>query len=239
MAPAPTAFLTHLQQQGYHPRSDKHSNALARSVVEDLVTHCAPIRSRARAGELVFSLNATILSGTAEWNVDLVLGQPPIGFSERPASGAMIESPPSTVQVAVEFKAVMTEHRKAIKNRKRDFEAHHDHVHRYDDRAIAGGLLVVNASPTFTSPLRSEPTVHRKPEQLVKHCVDQMRAVATRSRTGEMGLDAKGVLVVTMDTAEPGRTSYLERPPAPPVGDPQHYDAFIQAICNRFTERFG
>lgn len=239
MAPNPEPFLGHLQQAGYHPRSDKHSNTLGECVVRDLLTSCPALREKAKNGELVYSLNSKLYTGTAEWNVDLVLGQPPMGDHEPPEGGGILKLQPSTVQVAVEFKTVMTEHRKAVKNRKRDFEAHHDHVHRYDDRTIAAGLLVVNASPTFTSPLRKEPTVHRDPERLVKHCVDELRAVAVRSRLGETGLDAKGLIVVSLDTAKSRTAAYGTRPPAPQVGDPMHYDAFIQAICNRYTERFA
>lgn len=237
--PNPAPFLEHLRTAGYHPRSDKHSNALGLCVVRDLVEHCPAVRRRAEAGDLVYSLNFPLLSGTAEWNVDLVLGQPAMGSTTRPKSGEIARTVPSTVQVAIEFKAVMTEHRKAVKNRKRDFESHHDHVHRYDDRAIAGGLLVINASPIFKSPLRPETTVHRHPIRLVTHCVGEMRAVAVRSRPGEVGLDAKGVVVVSLDPAEPGSATFLTTPPAPPVGDPMHYDAFIQTLCSRFTERFG
>jgi len=238
MAPAPESFVAHLRAENYHPRSNKHSNALAECVVADLVTHCPAIRAGSEQGRLVYDLNFTLRSGTAEWNVDLVLGQPPIGFDRKAHAGEIVRHLPSTVAVAIEIKAVMTEHRKAIKNRKRDFEAHHDHVHRYHDGAIAGGLLMLNASPTFTSPLRNEASTHREPEKLVQHCMNEMRAVATRSKPGEVGLDAKGVVVLTMDTAHPDRTVYVTRPPAPQVGDPMHYDAFIQAICNRFTERF-
>lgn len=237
--PNPEPFLAHLRSEGYHPRSDKHSNALARCVVRDLVEHCPAIRDKAQGGELVYSLNFRLLTGTAEWNVDLVLGQPAMGSTARPGPGEIVEAPPSTVQIAIEFKAVMTEHRKAVKNRKRDFEAHHDHVHRYSDRAIAGGLLVINASPTFTSPLRSQATVHRQPIWLVKHCVEEMRAVAVRSRIGDVGLDAKGVVVVSLDTAAPERATFVTNPPAPGVGNPMHYDAFIQTICNRYTEHYA
>lgn len=235
----PEPFLDHLRAQSYHPRSDKHSNALGRSVIQDLAEHCPAIREKATAGQLVHSLNFRLLTGTAEWNVDLVLGQPAMGSPARPEPGTIIEAPPSTVQIAIEFKAVMTEHRKAIKNRKRDFEAHHDHVHRYSDRAIAGGLLIINASPTFTSPLRSEATIHRQPVRLVKHCVGEMTAVAVRSRIGDVGLDAKGIIVVSLDTSVPEHTTFVTMPPAPGVGNPMHYDAFIQTICNRFTELFG
>jgi hypothetical protein len=65
-----------------------------------------------------------------------------------------------------------------------------------------------------------------------------MRAVAVRSRMSEVGLDAKGVVVVSMDPADPARATFITKPPAPGIGNPMHYDAFIQAICNRYTERY-
>ena len=51
--------------------------------------------------------------------------------------------------LAIELKAVMTEHRKAIKNRKRDLEAHHEQIHNYDSRAIAGGVMLFNIAERF------------------------------------------------------------------------------------------
>lgn len=237
--PNPEAFLAHLREAGYHPRSNKHSNVLAGCIVDDLVDNCPSIAERGVAGRLVYDLNFTLLTGTAEWNVDLVLGAPAIGEPEPPPAGETVRrSRPSTVQIAIEIKAVMTEHRKAVKNRKRDFEAHHDHVHRYQRRAIAGGLLLVNGSPTFRSPLRSDTTLHRDPDDLVRHCVDQMRAVTERNDAAGTGLDAKGVVVLSFDPAHREAGEYLTARPAPPVGDPLHYDAFIQSICRQYADRF-
>ena len=82
MSPNPQAFLNHLRTFGYHPRSDKHSNALALAIVDDLVTYCPRLAEKAAAGETVFDLNFGLKAGTAEWNVDLVLGTPELG-SER------------------------------------------------------------------------------------------------------------------------------------------------------------
>jgi hypothetical protein len=142
------------------------------------------------------------------------------------------------VQIAIELKTVMTEHRKAVKNRKRDFEAHHDHVHRYNQRAIAGGVMVINSATTFKSPLVDHVTHHRNPDLLVRHCIEQMRAVSQRSDTRGTGLDAKGVIVVSMDNQNITKARYVSRGVAPRVGDPMHYDAFVQTICSLFTDRF-
>src|SRR5207247_6781031 len=92
-------------------------------------------------------------AGTADWNVDLVLGPPEFGVDAPDSSIPILKRSPSTIEIAIEIKSVMTEHRKAIKNRKRDLEAHHEHVHHYSDAAIAAGLLVVSASELCKSRL--------------------------------------------------------------------------------------
>lgn len=236
----PVAFLDHLREEGYHPRSDKHSNALALAIVHDLVMHCRSIRDAAARGAIVFELNVPLHAGTSEWNVDLVLGPPALGREIPPDAGqAISRTSPSRTDIGIELKAVMTEHRKVVKNRKRDLEAHHEHVHNYHSDAIAGGVLLINASPIFRSPLRSEATTHRNPEELVRHCVTELRAVAFRGGSRTDGLDAKCAIVVSIDNVDPGSVRFITSAPAPPIGDPLHYDAFIRTICDLYTRRFG
>ncbi len=238
MSPNPASFLAHLQELGYHSRSDKHSNALAEAILADLVEFCPRIREKAGKGQLVYDLNFTLLAGTSEWNVDLVLGAPSLG-SKPPEAGSLIfRARPSTVEIAIEIKSVMTEHRKAVKNRKRDLEAHHEHVHNYSDRAIAGGVLVVNAAETFKSPLRTTLTLHRNIGNLVDHCISELRSVAVRGGSKGYGLEASCAIVLSVDNVDLSRASYSAAPPAPQIGDPLHYDAFIQAVCRAYEERF-
>lgn len=240
MSPNPNSFLLHLQESGYHPRSNKHSNALAEAIVKDLVAFCPSIEEKAGKGALVFALNFTVRAGTADWNVDLVLGEPQLGTeAEEDGVATILQQSPSRVQIAIEFKSVMTEHRKAVKNRKRDFEAHHEHVHHYSEDAIAGGVLVVNAAPSFQSPLRQDVTIHQNPTRLVEHCVSEFRAVAVRGGRVGSGLDARCAIVVDFDNINLQSGSFVTEPPAPQPGDPLHYDAFIRAICDCYTRRFG
>ena len=240
MSPNPDAFITHLRTFGYHPRSDKHSNALGEAIVSDLVAHCDMIRDKAEAGKIVYDLNFTLRASTSDWNVDLVLGPPQLGYVSRVEEGGpATRCPPSTVQIAVEIKAVMTEHRKAVKNRKRDLEAHHEHVHNYAALAIAGGVLLINASPRFKSPLRPEVSTHLEPSRLVEHCVSELRGVAARGGPRGYGLEARCAVVVNVDNINEKEARFETRPPAPQVGDPLHYDSFIRTICDLYTHRFG
>lgn len=235
----PDAFLRHLQAEGYHSRSNKHSNSLAEAIVDDLIANCPAMQRDAAAGALVYDLNFTLRAGTADWNVDLVLGAPEIGGRTGDVGERISRRPPALVRVAIEIKSVMTEHRKAIKNRKRDLEAHHEHVHNYHDDAIAGGVLIVNAAATFRSPLRPRATVHRNPVVLVEHCIGELRSVAARGGQTGYGLEARCAIVVDMDNQNPASTRFLARPPAPTTGDPLHYDSFIRSICEHYSRRFS
>jgi len=234
--PLPDSFLEHLKSEGYHPRSNKHSNALARAIVVDLLNICEPMRTMAADGRIAYSLNTKLHFGTAVWNIDLAIGTP-AGAVVVPVGG-IANAPPSTIQIAVELKGVMTEHHKAVKNRKRDFEAHHQHVHNYSNLSIAGVVMMINAAPRFQSPLVGHLTVHRKPSELVRHCMNEMRAVTTRRGLDGYGVDAACAIVVSHDNVDSTLTRYLTEPPTPQIGDPLHYDAFIQRVCAEYTHRF-
>ena len=151
----------------------------------------------------------------------------------------MTQAIPSSTRIAIELKGVMTEHGKARKNRKRDLEAHHQHVHSYDPRAIAGGVIVVNASSTFQIPLRPTLTTHTKPPaELIRMVADELNSVTLSSGRSPDGLDAKCLIAIDMDNVNLSTTRYFQRPPAPMVGNPLHWDSFIQRICDLYTQRW-
>ncbi|MCP4968094.1 MAG: hypothetical protein GY926_23020 [bacterium] len=72
----------------------------------------------------------------------------------------------------------------------------------------------------------------------IVHCVSELWNVSTRSSPNGSGLDAKTGIVVNMDNMSLTTTAYHERPPAPQVGDPMRYDAFIQRLCSEYVARF-
>jgi hypothetical protein len=137
----------------------------------------------------------------------------------------------------------MTEHRKQIKNRKRDLEAYHEHVHHYDQAAIAGGVFVINQSLTFQSPLRAGLTVHAKERtamsRIVEHCFSELRNVSERRDDLSYGMDAKCLILLEMDNVNLAGARLIERPPAPQPGDPLNYDSFLRRICDLYDRRFG
>jgi hypothetical protein len=250
---APHRLAEFLTEHGYHPRSNAHSNALGEYILDDLVSNCPKIRKHAATGQLVYDINFEIHAGASEWNIDLVLGEPPGQPKKPPPGQAILRAEPSSIRVAVEAKAVMTEHRKASRNRQRDLDAFHTHIHNYDNDVVAAGVAILNIAGVFTSPLRNRTTQcpecghrftpqvrtpHKDPEVLVAFGVQLFRALPFRSTATGPGAEAMCIIVVDHDNA-PGSIARLHTDaPAPQVGDPLHYDRFIQSICQRYTQRF-
>ncbi len=238
MSDAPQRYIEHLKQEGYHPRSDKHSNALCEYVLHDLLERCPLLKEHAEAGEVVYSLNHTLHAGPIQWNVDLVIGPPAvIGSYSEPLDG-ILQEVPATVRIACEMKSLMTEHWKARKNRLRDFDSLHTYVHRVESRAIAAAMLTINIADRFRSPLRSEKTEHHDIRRIVKETVGMFKALPVRSGIQGEGLEANGILVVDFDNIEIRKGRIWSKAPAPQPGDPLHYDSFIRQICNRYVERW-
>ena len=247
------SFAAHLTAKGYHPRSNKHSNELCEQILKDLLATCKPLAKHAAAGEIVYSLNFKIMAGSTDWNIDLVVGEP-AGPAHPPPEGTMIRKErPSLIRIGVEAKSVMTEHRKASRNRQRELDAFHVHLHNYNAEAVAAGVVLVNIAPTFRSPLRNieaecpnckthfTPTLettHEHPEELVEFGIGLFRNLPVRSASGGVGLEALSVIVVNHSNAPGSKATIHTKAAAPQVGDPLHYDHFIQKICQTYTKRF-
>jgi hypothetical protein len=136
------------------------------------------------------------------WNIDLALG-PPADTPPPPVPGERISfAVPVVIEIAVEAKAVMTEHGKARHNRLRDLQAFHHHAHSYNDKVVAAAVIIVNVAKSFWSPTR-------QPEDITRHdaigtlgpaTVDLFRNLPLRHTAAEgPGLEAAGVLVVSHD----------------------------------------
>ncbi len=248
----PEEFVRHLQNNQYHPRSAAHSDAMCDAVLSDLLDTCSPLAERAHRGELVASLNHTVQVAYQPWNIDLALG-PAADAPARPRAGERIRrAVPTVIQLAVEVKGVMTEHGKARKNRLRDLHAFHSHAHSYDERVVAGGIVVVNVSPVFWSPLRHEDdfTLHHDIDRIGRETVELFRNLPLRNDpSDDPGLEAVCVVVVEHDNLgkhpglpfnapKPEKSRLVTKAPAPHTGDPLSYGTFIHRLCRAYSERW-
>ncbi len=111
--PAPERFAAYLLKNAYHPRSNRHSNALLEFFLDDLLAVCPKFAEDAASGRIVYDLNRKVRVGTSEWNVDLVVGPPASPVSKPSADRSIARFQPATFRIAAEAKSIMTEHRKA------------------------------------------------------------------------------------------------------------------------------
>lgn len=237
--PAPDQIVGHLRESGYHPRSNIHGQILCEFVLIDLLAMCPKVAEHAAAGHLVYDIQRKIIVAGSEWNIDLVLGPLPTGLARAVTAKGIQQAPPATIRIAIEAKTVMTEHGKARRNRQRDLDSFHQFVHRYDPNTVAAGFTVVNIAERFKSPLRPEISMHRNVRALVQETMALLRSLPQRSARGEgPGLEATGAIVVSHDNINNDRTELILTPPAPPVGDPLHYDSFLRRICDSYTQRW-
>lgn len=238
---APRRFAAYLLKEPYHPRSNKHSNALLEFLLQDLLEACPRLREHAAQLEVVYDLNKKVHVGTSEWNVDLVLGPPGTSSSVGRDPAPILKAQPSTFRLACEAKSIMTEHRKAQRNRQRDLDALHQFMHRYDQNTIVAGVTVLNIADSFRSPLRSSTTKHRNPKELVRASIELLRSLPQRTNPGDgPGLEANAVIALDYDNSKPAAISSVQvSPPAPQPGDPLHWDSFVRRICDLYTQRWG
>lgn len=245
-----------LTLHGYHPRSSKHSDIQSDLIISDLLTHCPLLRERAQSGEIVAKLRHHQQVGYDDWVIDIAIGSCaghplPIG-----PSNSIHHTEPTIVQIAIELKSIHTEHKKARKNRLRDFNAFHGYAHSYDPKTIASAFLLVNCSEYFYSPLRDENDITRhggpkvSAKQIAQDSIDIFRTIPLRNTQYDPpGLEAIGVVAIEHDNlvVHPNAKKYehlhhptriLSSPPAPRVGDPLHYQTMIQRICQQYTARF-
>lgn len=249
---APERFAGHLSSENYHPRSSKHSDFLCEAILDDLLDNCPELRERGAKGELVAKLRHRQTIGYDEWVIDLALGEPTTAPRAPTAEQRIRQEAPAIIQIAIELKSVMTEHKKARKNRLRDLHAFHTHAHAYSSKTIAAGLVVVNASRYFWSPLRKESdiTEHRNIARLTKEITDTYRSIKLIDSPAEgSGMEAMGIIVVEHDNLRLNPNPPPGAPAAQPprlattalalgAGDPLHYATMIRRICNAYRARF-
>jgi hypothetical protein len=211
----------------------------------DLQAQCPAFAQAAARNEIVFQANFTIDPGASDhWNTDLVVGPPLVPPLEAASQlGEIGLGDPREIWLAIDAKTIMTEHGKARRNRQRDLNSFHDILHRKNARTIVGGLLVVNMSPHFQTPLaRTEQgvTTHRNIERLVAETVGLMEAIPrSTAEPGREGIEGIGLIVVCHSNVAGENTELVTRSPAP-VGDhPLSYVSFLRAMCAAFSTRFG
>lgn len=255
----------------YHSRSDHHSKVACWGIVFDLLRTCPLLRRHVGAGRVHFGINHEMRDFVHDRkkNLDLVLCTPAGGgaaprgaldlaamardyaidlIAEEASALAglpiLTRAPVGAVLMALEAKACMTAHQRALPRLYDELNSSHLTVHGATDQAIAAGFAMVNIAAEYLSPdlnkrnraTDPEWSRHAQPRD-AQLAIDKVRQLPRRSRPGDVGYDALAIVVI--ECANDGRPVRLVTgPPAPPPGDIHNYASMIDRLGHIYATRF-
>lgn len=254
----------------YHSRSDHHSKIACWGIVFDLLRTSALLRRHVAEGVVAFGINHEMRDFVHDRkkNLDLVLCTPSketqrdrlqtlssvcrdydieLSASERAEFEALPTLPRArvgSVLMALEAKACMTAHQRALPRLYDELNSSHLTVHGASDQAIAAGFAMVNASTRYLSPDLNkgnradhpEWSTHNQPRDATL-AVDKIRQLPKRSKTGDVGYDALAIVVI--DCRNDGSpVSLVDTAPSPGSGDIYRYSSMIDRLGHVYSTRF-
>lgn len=257
-------------QWQYHSRSDRHSKVACWGVALDMLATSRLLRRHVAEGKVVLGVNHTMrdYARGRKKDLDLVFVRPEgepapgRGFAQlvdrydvdlTPAQRALLAdlpdwpiAPVGAVMVALEAKAAMTAHIRALPRLYDELNSSHLCVHGASRQALAIGFAIINASPRFLSPDMNKrdlsaaaPTLGQEPQpRSLLRTLEKIAEIPRRSNVRETGFDGLGVVVVDgVNDGSPFRL--VTAPPAPQPGAPFHYDGIIARMANEYDTTFS
>lgn len=254
----------------YLSRSDHHSKVACWGILFDLLRSNSVLRRQVERGMVCFGINHEMRDFVQDRkkDLDLVLCTPAAG--KVPVTGLTLEllakhyeieltdeeksalsrlpvlrrAPVGAVLLALEAKACMTAHQRALPRLYDELNSSHLTVHGANDNAIAAGFAMVNAASTYLSPdlnkknriTAPEWSFHNQPRD-AGLAIDKVKQLPRRSKPGVVGYDALSIVVV--DCRNDGSpVGLVEMPPAPQSSDIYNYSAMIDRLSHLYTARF-
>jgi hypothetical protein len=255
----------------YHSQSDQHSKKAVWALLFDLMRHCPLLLSHIAAGKVGFGINHEMrdFKNNRSKDLDLVLCTPRSGPAVPTVTFAQLVGdygirltsaqeaqlcryptlpcvPVGSVHIALEAKATMTEHVKALPRLFDELNSSHLAIHGSADFAIAAGFAVVNNSEEFVSPgrnkydLKTHPVVltkHRQPKATVR-TIEKLEQISRRTQSGVEGFDALGIVVLKLKN-DGSPVTIVSDAPAPMPADVWHYEQMIHRIASLYANKFG
>jgi hypothetical protein len=182
----------------------------------------------------------TLASIAVEYEIDLT-AEAQTAFEKLPL---LSRAPVGSVLMALEAKACMTAHQRALPRLYDELNSSHLTVHGASDQAIAVAFTMVNVAETYLSPdlnkknRESAPewSRHKQPRD-AQLAVDKIKQLPRRSKVGDVGYDAISIVVVDMAN-DGGPVLLVETSPAPPKGDIYNYESMISRLSGIYATRF-
>jgi hypothetical protein len=251
----------------YHSRSDHHSKIACWGVIFDMLASTPLLRRHVEAGAVYFGINHEMRDFVHDRkkNLDLVLCTPggpktsetlqsiATDYKLKLTQGErtqlercprLARAPVGSVLLALEAKACMTAHQRALPRLYDELNSSHLTVHGASDQAIAVAFTMVNVADNYLSPdlnkknRSSDPewSQHRQPRD-AQLAIDKIGQLPRRSKVGDVGYDAISIVVINMANDE-SVVKLIEGPPAPPAGDIYNYESMIARLSSIYATRF-
>jgi hypothetical protein len=254
----------------YHSRSDHHSKVACWGIVFDLLTVTPLLRRHVETGVVHFGINheMRIFANNRKKNLDLVLctaSGVPGKLSQQslqtlaadyeidltPEEAAVFaklppltRAPVGSVLMALEAKACMTAHQRALPRLYDELNSSHLTVHGANDEAIAAGFVMINVADRYLSPdlnkknraADPEWSSHAQPRDAAL-AVDKIEQLPKRVKTGDTGYDALAIVLIDMAN-DGGAVKLVTTPPAPQPGEVHHYASMIDRLRQTYATRF-
>ncbi|MCC6998054.1 MAG: hypothetical protein IT370_25800 [Deltaproteobacteria bacterium] len=257
----------------YLSRGDHHSKVACWGILFDLLQHSRVLADHVLRGEVVFGINHKMVDfkNNRAKDLDLVLAVPGSGAEKKRKAHTLVsfaekhnvvlapgerkilaslpalrEGPAGSVRLALEAKACMTAHVKALPRLYDELNSSHLTVHGATDIGIAAGFIMVNAASEFISTdmnrfrlskAAANVSVHKQPRDS-ERVVEKMLQMPRRTEPGATGFDALAVCLV--ECKNDGTPVKLwTKPPSPQAGDVMHYDSMIRRTAQLYDFKFG
>ena len=251
----------------YHSRSDRHSKVACWAILFDLLETCPLLRAHIAAGKVGFGINHELrdFRQNRKKNLDLVLcaGGPDsaesfadygrhCGVVLSPQEEAALAGLPvlrrgrvSNVLLALEAKACMTEHIKALPRLHDELSSSFQTVHGDTNGVIAAAYVVINCADSFVSPGRNPQGPRAKKVEVTRHTQPKVSAatlakvmqIERRSDERGRGFDAMGVSMLRCRNDG----SRVEIDPVASATLPAivTYDSLVHRIAHLYGTKFG
>lgn len=253
----------------YNSRSDRHSKIACWAILFDLLLESDLLRRHVAARKVGYGINhemRNFRSGMSK-NLDLVLcriSDDPVASKDFATMGSEIgvvldaaqnaklsalpkvsEAAVSTVLVAVEAKACMTEHGKARSRLHDELSSSFQTIHGDTNSAIAGCFVMVNCSDEFISsgknnrPAASRRYIvnkHRQPDAAML-TLEGLQRIRRRSSEKDDGFDALGISMVSC--RNDGSPVTLDISMSAKVAGMLSYPDFIHRLAQLYSMRFS
>ena len=255
----------------YHSRSDQHSKVACWALLFDLLHYCPLLAQHAAAGKVGFGINHEMrdFKNNRKKDLDLVICTP--GSSQESGHASFqdlvaqydirlsaeqkkqLATYPElkrvavgSVHLALEAKAAMTEHIKALPRLFDELNSSHLAIHGSADFAIAAGFAIVNFAATFVSVDRNKASLPGAPKVVTRHSqpkatertIAKLEEIPRRTQGGVDGFDALGIVVIELRN-DGSPVEIITQPPAPAPNDIWHYDQMIRRIASLYAAKFG